>query len=169
VLAWIVLRSIPRQGDRAAIFDKLQLRSALAEIFSSIGMEGENPWRAAAKVRVLLFQSDAPSATIHSEAFWADPDVRWLAGVNEASGTTYFNKECFEELLSWVQLPALVEIAQQDSATLGLIAGLEAAIAKDCHAAQDAGYKLDAYLSLWSTEDGEEPAVSPLAPAPVIE
>jgi hypothetical protein len=165
VLAWIVLRSFPAQGIRAALFDSLQLRSALAEIFSSLGMEGETMWRAAAKVRVLLRQADAGSTfTIQSEAFWDDPDVRWLAGVNTAAGTTYFNREQFEELLCWVQLPALVEIAEHSTSKSHSIGEVEAAISKACRAATEAGYKLDTYLSLLSGERGERAPVKTSEP-----
>ncbi len=105
-LAWIILRSFPGHGMSVALFDKLQLRSALAEIFSSLGMEGEKMWRAAAHVRLLLQQFEtSPGSGIYTEAFWEDPDVRWLTGVNTAAGITYFGKEGFEELLTWLQLP----------------------------------------------------------------
>ena len=83
---------------------------------------------------------------IDSEAFWTDPDVRWLAGVNEASGVTYFNKEQFEELLSWIQLPALIEIARQDVVNLSSINEIELTVSRACSAAEDAGYKLDEYF-----------------------
>ena len=146
VLAWVVLRSFPMRGSRVALFDKLQLRSALAEIFSSMGMEDEKTWRAAARVRVLLLQADSPSASIDSEEFWADPDARWLAGVNQASGKTYVNKEQFEELLSWLQLPALLEISQSDSGESRSIGELEATVSRACQRAEDVGYNLEEYL-----------------------
>jgi hypothetical protein len=165
VLAWIVLRSFPAQGNWAALFDKLQLRSALAEIFSSMGMEGENTWQAAARVRALLVHESAPSEKtaepfMHSEMFWADPDVRWLTGVNIASGKTYFNKEQFEEMLSWVQLPALIEITQQDADQSHALGEVEADISKACRAATTAEYNLDTYLSLLSGKQAERPSVS---------
>ncbi len=151
-LAWIVLRSFPARGVRVALFDKLQLRSALAEIFSSLGLEGERAWRAAAQIRVLLLQADTPSASIDSAEFWADPDVRWLAGVNQASGKTYVNKEQFEELLCWLQLPALLEIAPQDSDEARAIRGVEAVVSSACRAAEEARYNLETYLSLLKDE-----------------
>ncbi len=113
-----------------------------------MGMEGEKTWRAAAQVRVLLMQSDLPAASIDSEEFWQDADVRWLAGVNEASGILYMNKEQFEELLCWVQLPALLEIAGQDSIDSRSISKIETTVSKSCRAARDAGYRLEQYLNL---------------------
>jgi hypothetical protein len=151
VLAWIVLSSFPGPGMSAAIFDRLQLRSALAEIFLSLGMEGDKAWRAVARVRVLLLHPDLlQDPLIDSEAFWTDPDVRWLAGVNTSSGVTYFNREQFEELLSWIQLPALIEIARQDVVNLPSIKDIEVAVSRACSLAEDSGYKLDEYLKLSS-------------------
>jgi len=146
VLAWITLRSLPRQDDQADLFDKLQLRSALSEIFTSIGMEGENTWRAAARVRILLSHSHTSPAVTKSEQFWSDPDVRWLTGVNESSGITYFNKEGFEELLGWLQLPALIKLAQQSPINPDSIKALETAVLESCKSAKTAGYNLDLYL-----------------------
>jgi hypothetical protein len=147
LLAWIVLRSLPFQGDMVALFDRLELRWALADIFSSMGMEGEAKWRAAAQVRMLLARPTASPASVRSEAFWSEPDVRWLAGVNTSSGITYFNREQFEELLAWLQLPALIQIARQESGQARAIAELESAFAAACEAAHDAGYRLDHYIA----------------------
>jgi hypothetical protein len=135
----------------ASLFDRLQLRSALAELFSSLGMEGDKAWRAAAQVRLLLSHADLSSnSLIHSEAFWADPDVRWLTGINEVSGTTYFNKELFDEMLSWVQLPTLLNVARQDGVMQFSINEIERSVSRVCSAAEKAGYKLDRYLNLLS-------------------
>ena len=153
VLAWILLRSFPPQGMTAALFDKLMLRAALAETFSSLGLEGDRAWQASARVRVLLAHADlSADALIQSKAFWEDPDVRWLTGVHESGGTSYFNKEQFEELLSWSQLPALLEIARHDAFKPSAIEKIEDGIAKACLAASDAGYKLDTYLELLASE-----------------
>jgi hypothetical protein len=125
VLAWITLHSLPRHDDQAALFDKLQLRSALAETFTAIGMEGENTWRAAARVRILLSHPETSPSATKTEKFWSDPDVRWLTGVNESSGNTYFNKEGFEEMLGW----------------------LENTVLELCKSAEKAGFNLNLYLN----------------------
>jgi hypothetical protein len=155
VLAYIVLRSIPARccprGDRAELFDRLRLRPALADIFGAMGMEGEARWQAAAEVRMLLSQPASPTQAqvdiIRSRAFFADQDVRWLAGVNVSGGVTYFNKEQFEELLTWLQLPALLEIAAKPSGQIARIAEIEASVAAARQAAQAAGYNLEAFLA----------------------
>ena len=171
ILAWIVLRNLPWQraphGDLAELFDRLLLRHALADIFLSMGMEGESRWQAAAQVRLLLTKPAATPDAIRSESFWADPDVRWLAGVNQSSGVTYFNKEQFEELLTWLQLPTLIDLARTASghppdaplqpAQLRTLAKVEAAVAAARAAAEASGYNVGAYLA------PVQPPASPLA------
>ena len=83
-----------------------------------------------------------------AEAFWADPDVRWLTGVNNSAGAVYFNKEQFEELLSWMQLPALLEIARHDAVKPSSINRIELAVSRACSVAEEAGYRLDKYLDI---------------------
>jgi hypothetical protein len=148
ITAWIALGALPGKSDRTKLFDTLQLRAALAEIFSSFGLEGQYAWRAAAQIRVLLLQAEGTD----SHAFWNDGDVRWLAGVNESAGITYVNKELFEELTDWLQLPSLLEIAELRSGALEAVLELEAAVEQSQDAASRAAYRLDTYLELLSTE-----------------
>ena len=111
VLAYLVLRALPTGLDPLLLFDQLNLRPALADTFSSAGLEGESGWRAAAQVRVLLQQPNEgyTEANLTSDTLWHDPDVRWLAGVTGAFEDEYVNKEGLERLLSWLTLPALLE------------------------------------------------------------
>jgi hypothetical protein len=155
ILAWIVLRSLPEycipNGDRVGLFDRLLFRAMLADLFCSMGMEGEATWQAVAEVRLLLSEAAVAPDAIYSEALWAGPDVRWLAGVNQAGGITFFNREQFEELLTWLQLPALIEIAhaetiQPKSAQPAGIAEIEASVAAARKAAHDAGCNLKKFL-----------------------
>ncbi len=172
ILAWIVLRTLPwqraPQGDLAELFDRLLLRPALADIFQSIGMAGEARWQAAAQVRLLLTKAAAAPDAIRSTTFWADPDVRWLAGVNQSEGNTWFNKEQFEELLTWLQLPVLIEIARSEpgksqAAQLSAITAVEKSVAAARAAAATAGYNLDRYLA----PPKPTPAGPATAPEPV--
>jgi hypothetical protein len=95
--------------DGAMLFDQLQLRSALADIYSSLGIEDENAWRAAGRIRIALAWANTPTATaMQSEIFWSDPDIRWLAGVNNFNGSDFVNKESFDELLWWLELSSLL-------------------------------------------------------------
>jgi glycosidase len=168
VLAWVVLSAFPRQDREADLFDELQARSALAEIFSSLGIEGGDTWRAAARVRILLLHKDGDLVdTVRRKEFWADPDVQWLTGLHESDGRMYFNKEGFGELVRWLQLPQLIEIAQDVSDAGGSIGEIEKAVAKECSEAMRAGFDLDAYLLQKRTEeDGEEAELSSVEPLP---
>ncbi len=159
IVAWIMLGSLPCLGKRTATFDALRLRIALAEVFSSFGMEGENAWRAAAKLRVLLLQADG----LGPHAFWSDGDVRWLSGVNEAGGVTYVKKELFEELVEWLRLPALLEIAEHDSDALEAVVEIEAAVEHEREAVTAASYKLDLYLDSSFESEGIEEDGTPLS------
>jgi len=137
LLAWVLLHSLPWR-HKTSLFDKLQLRTALGEIFASLGLHGEDAWRAAAQVRLLLAQGDDPTASQpKSTAFWQEPDIRWLAGVNESEGKTWFNKEAFEELMLWLQVPALVTTASK----------VDPALTEVFRAAKTAGYNVEKFLA----------------------
>ena len=113
VLTWVALQTLAPRFSPMDVFEKFNLRWALAETFSSVGLEGEAAWKAAAKVRVLLkfaAQNTSPEI-LRTEGFWNDPEVRWLAGVHTADNIEYVNQEKFEELLAWFALPALLDIA----------------------------------------------------------
>jgi Alpha amylase, catalytic domain len=134
-------------SEAAARFDQLHLRSALAEAFTTLGMAGEDAWRLAARVRILLAHRTHATASaidvLATDGFWNDPDVRWLAGLNQSQGITYLNKEAFEELLWWLALPPLLAAAQADPATQPtLVRKIESDIATYTTAAAQAGYDL---------------------------
>ncbi|QHN04663.1 alpha-amylase [Granulicella sp. WH15] len=152
LLAWIAFQVFPEQP--LALFDRLQLRPALAEVFSAIGIEGERAWRAAAQVRVLLRMEDEPSvaAALHSEAFWQDPDLRWLIGSNVSSGTEYFNQEQLEELLCWFITPLLLQIAEDRSTLREGIEQIASLLKEITEAAHTAGYKAKAFIDLITKE-----------------
>ena len=168
ILAWIVLRSFPEEEDKCGFFDRLQLRSSLAEIFAALGIEGEDAWRAAARVRLLLMSPDQIShAAVQSKEFWDDPDVRWLAGINSAYGASFIHKEAFEELLSWLQLPILVPVSDEGRGGLEASGKAEVFVSQACESAAAAHYDLDRYLSYSaqrSAEIGRRPEDAPKLP-----
>ena len=136
VLAWLMIDSMAQDAaGTTKLFDSLQLRSGLADTFSSVGVEGENIWRCAGRVQVLLAN---PAVTkleqLAESGFWDDSDFRWLTGLSESEGVTYLNKECFEEMVWWLQLPRL--LAKDDPAEI------EALIAGATAAAKSGGYDL---------------------------
>ena len=110
ILTWLVLQAMPLEIEPFQIFEQFNLRWALAETFSSVGIEGEGAWEGAAQIRLLLkFEGEDPMQIFKHSHFWDDPDVRWLVGVNRARGKEYINQERFEEILFWMQLPQLLE------------------------------------------------------------
>ena len=153
VLGWLALQALPQGSLSAAHFDELLLRSALAEAFSSVGFKGEDAWRAAARIRILLQVQGLgePSAAVQTEAFWADRDVRWLTGLHESDGKLYFNREQFDELLCSLYLPALLARGGAPS-----FAPVEHA----ARAAAKAGYSLEPFLVLVRADPPQEEADS---------
>jgi len=148
ILAWNVLRQIaPGDRDTVRIFDELQLRAALAEIFSGLGVTGDDAWRAAARVRVMLAGGSARPGVLPggAEEFWRDGDVRWLASVNESQGTMYFNQEAFEQLLWWVEIAALTKAAE--TAGPEAVAEIKRGISAAKEAAAEAGYEVERYVA----------------------
>jgi hypothetical protein len=151
------------------LFDRLRLREPLGQCFAALGFEGEEAWRVAARIKVALlieagiFAEQAkmePAATtaeamktseamgvpaipVHSATLWLDPDVRWLTGAHESEGSSYFVKEPYEELLWWLQLPALCEMAAVDIPTPTAAASIGDVVDAAEEAAAEAGYSVD--------------------------
>jgi glycosidase len=148
VLAFAILRHLaPTPSKRVELFDRLGIRSALASAFAALGLTGESPWRAAARVRLLLAHEIDCAHTTPGERFWNDPDARWLAGFNESGGMVYLNKECVEQLFWWMALPTLAgDPPPEDLLTLQHQLGTLRS------AAINAGYEAPAFIeSLRST------------------
>ncbi len=81
-----------------------------------------------------------------SPTLWHDADVRWLTGVHEANGHTYFVKESYEELTWWLQLPVLSKLASEAVPARSAIAELSKSIKEALEAAASADYSLDTLL-----------------------
>ncbi len=69
VLSWCAVELLAESIDaenpaRAALdlFDRLRLREPFAQAFIALGFEGEEAWRAAARIKVLLLAADAVAA-----------------------------------------------------------------------------------------------------------
>jgi hypothetical protein len=133
VLAWLAVRSQTLER-----FDGLRLRKALAEAFAAVGLAGEDGWRAAARVRLLLRAHAAAKGALalREAALWQEADVRWLTGLHTAQGTEFFAQEGFEALLCWLQLPALLAGTEGEPG-LGTLA----------EDAKSAGYELREFLA----------------------
>ena len=158
LMAYLLVHALPGTAEPQTLFDELDLRAAFAECFAEIGIEGEDSWRMAAKVR-LLVGGRASMEALRTDLFWLQGDVRWLAGVNESEGVLYVNRESFEQLLCWLQIPALMAMAghaggddtYKNHATE--LAEIEDFVRAECARMSDAGYKLREYLD--TGEEGE--------------
>jgi glycosidase len=197
VLAWCAIDCMASSIDahnshRLALelFDRLRLREPLAHALKELGVEGEESWRAAARVRVLLLvgaesknaksareepgsgekiagpeiparaekvgagnQESAPVTNgldgkdPFPPALWRDPDVRWLTGVHEAGGHDYLVKEPFEEMLWWLQLPALLKLAEQSVRGKAPATAIREKVENALSSVASAGYRADRLLA----------------------
>jgi hypothetical protein len=159
VLAWSLLRGLPLDGVSA--FDRLRLRHALAETFHALGLSGEDGWRAAARVRFLLHRA-SPLSLHLSQREWQEGDVRWLTGTHDSGGVHYFNQESHEELLWWIQVPALV--AAMPSEQRAAAQQASAAVNRAGQAAKAAGYRLDRLMAAESRPGATVAAKKALQP-----
>ncbi len=156
VIAWCLMRAfsdtLPAGKNPGEIFDRLYLRSALADVFHPLGIEGDAAYRAAARVRLLLSPSSgARSGAIRQLLDWTDPDVVWLTSLHQAQGHRYFNKEAHEQLVWWALLPQLVATVEKDStaksaATRLALRALELEAESEIDDAGSSGYRLDVML-----------------------
>jgi len=161
VIAWAALEAVglhcsPDDPDAAAaqLFDAMRLREVMAQSFAKAGMSEEDKWRAAARVRAAFAHatwlplrklskphSAGPFTWIH------DPDVAWLIGVHEWKGDRFFNKEAFQQLLWWMALRPLLDLAATDKPDPEQVAALETELASRINAAEDSGYRVEALLN----------------------
>jgi hypothetical protein len=146
------------------IIDRLRLRQPMAEAFEALGLEGEDRWRAIARVRLLLTlmdvapeteeQSAAKMKPVSTEwmefpaAMWRDPEMQWLVGWNEWEGHTYIAKEPYEELLWWMQLPRIYRMTGSKAASRQAAAKLQTAMQKACREMSERRYRVDEIFSV---------------------
>jgi hypothetical protein len=154
-LAWLVFQTLPPGFAPVDIFERLNLRWALAETFSSVGLEGESAWKAAAQVSILLKAGDSPADECETPGFWEDPDARWLAGVHTAGGVDYLNRERFAELVCWLKLPALLRLVSSGGFSSRQAAAEGAEAGKLAESLADSGYRLTEFLARRQGEDAE--------------
>jgi hypothetical protein len=89
----------------------------------------------------------APLIPVFSPALWQDPDVRWLTGAHESEGHSYFVKESYEELLWWLQLPALCKLAADAVPTRAAVQQIGNAVDEARSAAARAVYRIDVLIA----------------------
>ena len=160
VTAWAAVEAIgltcsPDDPNAASaqLFDALRLREVMAQSFAKAGMSEEDKWRAAARIRAAFAHASwiptAKPVAGHSAGPFSwihDPDVAWLIGVHEWQGERFFNKEAFQQLLWWMSLRPLLDLAATDKPDPQMITSLEAELASRIKAADESGYRVEALL-----------------------
>jgi glycosidase len=91
---------------------------------------------------------------------WTDPDVRWLCGIHEAEGHSYVVRESYEELLWWLLMPSLLELAAQTAPDRERVAALNQRVNAALAEVEAAGYRVDELLPPEELPEAEEPAVA---------
>jgi glycosidase len=159
-LAWSMLEllaeSVSREHTAHAaldLFDRLRLREPLGHAFQALGFEHQESWRVAARIKVALLieagtfvGGETAVLPVASSALWQDADVRWLTGVHEAEGQSYFIKESYEELLWWLQLPALCRLPEDASIARPEAGRIGKAVDDAEEIAAAAGYRIGALV-----------------------
>ena len=159
VLAWCALECMgelvePGEPDPAAVqlFDSLRLRNAIAESLERCGIEGEERWRAAARIRASFAHAgklSAPYSWVH------DPDVAWVIGVHEHDGEKYLVKEQFEKLLWWMAFRHLLDMAAESQPEIEKLAELEQEIRTRLETIAEGGYRVEALEDGLTRENSE--------------
>ena len=183
VLGWCTLEFLAEtidavEPERTALdlFDRLRLREPFAQAFAALGFEGEEAWRVAARIKVLLLtgagvatqeevapplESEAPAAetaaqqpetqasaqlreerVVLAHRLWLDPDVRWLCGVHESEGHLYLIRELYEELLWWLLIPSLLNLAGEDTPSRDAVRELSNTVKAALASAEAEGYRI---------------------------
>ncbi|WP_157439738.1 alpha-amylase family glycosyl hydrolase [Terracidiphilus gabretensis] len=155
VFGWCIVQTLTEAQETKnpaqtalALFDALRLREPFAKAFKALGMESEEAWRTAARIKILLLVQtqaenvEAESPTVPHD-LWHDPDFHWLTGVHEAEGHEYIVREPYEELLWFLQLPDLLSLAAQPAPNPALLESLSQKVERNLMVLEDAGYRLD--------------------------
>jgi hypothetical protein len=160
VVAWSALEAIGIASDSespsqasVAVFDGLRLREAFTDALGELGTQGEDRWRAAARIRASFAHAAwsptlpmTPSQRGPALSWEHDADVAWLIGVHEYEGVRYFNKESFEQLVWWSALPTLLTLVTHEDVTVPIRFRVEEQIRRRLTAASEGGYQVEALL-----------------------
>jgi glycosidase len=130
-----------------ALYDQLRLRTAFGESFAFIGVEGEDAWRAAARIRVASLPGAPESRSVkldENQGWWSDADVRWLTGLHQSEDGWHFNKESHQQMVWWSTLPELIRIDLDPAAEKQRLNKLAKAVDTELLEAERVHYRLGA-------------------------
>ena len=142
-----VVLSASTLTDKPAPDDDTRKIKPGAPVPSHLGTREGNPVPATS-------QPEAPNVVL-APSLWLDPDVRWLTGVHETEGHVYLVRERYEELLWWMLMPSLLEIAGHAAPDRAAVAALARTVGDALATAEAAGYRVDKLLQ--SGKDQPEP------------
>ena len=111
--------------------------------------------------RPVAVESEAMAAAAEGSlppALWRDADVRWLTGLHEAEGHLYPIREHYEELLWWLEMPALLGLASCPAPGYEAAGQVDKAVREALKVVEDLRYRVD-----------ELPGVVPAAETPAEE
>ena len=159
-VAWCVLDAAGRMaspGDpehySMLLFDHARLRQTVAESAEKLGAHGEDRWRTASRLRFAFAHAatahklrKAPGPSAAPLSWLHDAEVAWLIGSNEHEGVRYFNKELFEQLLWWMALRPMIELAEDAKPSETELRELERELKQRCEQASKGGYRMEALL-----------------------
>ncbi|MBI5838418.1 MAG: alpha-amylase [Candidatus Eisenbacteria bacterium] len=160
VLAWCALEALggyqdPVHADAAAsaLFDAMRLQEPLADALGALGVEGEERWRVAARVRAAFTHAEwapyagpRPAPTGSPFGWLRDPNAAWAVGVHEHEGEQYLVQEPFERLLWWMALRALLDVAAAGAPDAAAVRDIERQVEERRSAAEAGGYRVDVLL-----------------------
>ena len=142
----LVFESFSGSMSSTALFDELGLRTPVADVFATLGIWGEDSWRASARLRILLAYPGNLFHTLQQDEFWSDNDVRWLTGINESEGVVYIDRDKLESLLSWLDRDGINKIRGE---------AIDEPVSAEeiLSIAAKAGYNLDTFQKLLTKTD----------------
>jgi glycosidase len=93
--------------------------------------------------------------------FWSDPDICWLTGAHVSEDKTYLVREPYEELIWWLQLPALFHMAAATTPDRADTLVISKKVVRAHATIEAAGYRIDKLLEPPEVEAREIGAQQP--------
>ena len=154
LLAWAAVDALghlqnpaEHEAASAGLFDALRLRGPLGDAFVASGLQDDERWRAAARLRASFAHSTlAPFNWLH------DPDVAWVVGIHKYEDVSYLVKEQFERLLWWLNLRELLKIAASEPPDVERLIAVVKQVKVRMLAAEDAGYRVETLQQATTSE-----------------
>jgi len=174
--AWLAARALGRAADAVdpqeaatRLFDAMRLRRGVFDALAwrHLGESDEDRWRAAALVRAALAHTRwrAGGDPDAAPPWQDDHDARWLVGVHEHEGATWFGREPHARFTWWRALPALLVQASKPSAAPADVGVIEAWIERERARAEASGWDFGAFVGAGEPAGAPGATLAPRTPA----